>query len=128
MRIETIYYADDGAEFYDEEECRAYEESIKQAFDGVIFFDGCLNKLPPDIARIEGEAFYMYILDEKKAVSLFNWLQEQISFEVPQIEVEVADYLCWDEEKDEWYNMEHEARSLYDRMSKMRNQIFRGDT
>ena len=123
MRIETIYYADDGTEFYDEEECRAYEESINAAFDGVVFFNEDVCRLNAVFEEIESDAMYMFIKDAKKADRLFCWMYEQISFGCPDVELHDGDFLMYDLDSEKWINMGEKARFLMDGMERMRGQL-----
>lgn len=112
MTIEYTYIADDGTEFDNEEECRAYEDSLKVAFDSVVIFDENKNVLSHDWEEIEGRDFYMVIVAAEPARELFDKLGYYISFEKPKFEVHAGDVLAWDLYSEEWYNVHDRIEEL----------------
>lgn len=105
MTIEYTYIADDGTEFDNEEECRAYEDALKVQFDSVVIFDENKNILSHDWEEIEGNDFYIVIVAAEPARELFDKLGDYISFKKPKFEVHAGDVLAWDLYSEEWYNV-----------------------
>lgn len=67
MREETIYIADDGTEFWDEDECQEYEEKqmYEMVCDTLKFYD-ISQKLITDASLSEAlrNSYYIKVLDE----------------------------------------------------------------
>lgn len=108
MRIETTYYAFDDEEFCTEEECLEYENRIKQSFDGAVFFDENAKRLtiaaPDEINDAYAEAFYIKIVDAKKANTLFRYIESYSGFEIDANEYSAGDILAFDADYDKWIN------------------------
>ncbi|MBQ6397391.1 MAG: hypothetical protein IJI06_04485 [Oscillospiraceae bacterium] len=115
MEIRYTYIADDGTEFDNEEECRAYEDALKVSFSSVVIFDENKNILSHDWEEIEGNDFYIVIVDKPEAEKLFDKLSDYISFEKPKFEIHAGDVLAWDLYSEEWFNV-HERIEDYMRL------------
>lgn len=111
MRIEIKYFAFDGTEFDNEQECKDYEEHLLYFFSGVKFFDKNRNLIhEPKIEQIETETMYMFIVDKLRAVNLFHWLEENASFEPVKCEFSTEDIIYWNIEHSRWSNLTVEYR------------------
>lgn len=113
MRTVSVYYAYDGTEFYDPEECKAYEDQaiyhINQWNRCCIFFDSNMDYmiLAPglDIEKAL-DCFYemldkcAYIkINEKIPSDSFNFLTMTLDYYLPDNEVGLYKY---DYDKGEW--------------------------
>lgn len=104
MRVESIYYADDGTEFETEEECIAYENGIKDCIEGIHFYDESLHRVTtPD--NIASYAIYAYIVDIDKAVQALIFISNLYGQNMPKVTFSKGDILKWDEHKDDWFNL-----------------------
>ena len=103
MTIETTYYADDGTEFDNEAECLEYENKLKHALDGVIFFDENMD-LCGDLDTAAREGIIAVIKDVERAKDAFNWIEKEYGYEKACCEFTVGDVLVYDENHDGWYN------------------------
>lgn len=83
MEICKIYISDDGEEFDSEEECLEYENKIN-SFDSVLLFDSKKNLIKNKISEIAYErAFYIYVLDTKRAKTFLEWIHSESGYAVP---------------------------------------------
>ena len=98
MTIEYTYIADDGTEFDNEEECQAYEDSIKHNLEGVVFFNDSKDILT-ELQDIDYYTQFMLIVDPKKAKDLFDWLYDYCGFAKPECDLRKGDVLFYE---DEW--------------------------
>lgn len=105
MRSETTYYAFDDTEFYSEEECLAYEKSVSEQMTAAEFYDGEMNLV--DVQKDgTGDAYYIRIINAKKAPALFRWLNDQFGMEHPEDgDYEDGDLYVYDCDHDEWVNL-----------------------
>lgn len=111
MRVEITYYAFDETEFDTEEECRDYEQNLLSKFKAVSFFDSNRRLLEtPSLQQIESEAVYMLIKSKSGAEDLFEWLQEQISWEPVNCSYSTGDILYFVD--DRWKNLTTDYRVL----------------
>lgn len=120
MTIEYTYVADDGAEFDNEEECRAYEDSIKHNLEGVVFFNDNKDILT-ELQDINYYTQSMLIVNPKQAKDLFDWLYGYCGMEKPTCELHEGDVLFWDDEYGKWVSCKHrieECRSLMKTLEK----------
>ena len=119
MRIEITYYADDGEEFDNEEECREYERDVRERLESVIFFNQFQELMSePTIYEIEEKAYYLTVLDPKMAENLFDWLDDQISFNWGAGEPIVGHfYSC---EENEWVDMTKMVEETTEKLEKLK--------
>ena len=115
MRIETTYYAFDGTEFDDKEECLDYEEHLKGMSSLVAFFDEDKRMIDStSLEMVESNAIYIVILsnDVEKVREYFKWLEEQTSFEAPSIPFERGDVFKWTDDGGFWVDLRTRARRI----------------
>lgn len=105
MRIERTYIAFDETEFSDKEECLTYEKYIRENMKAAIFYDD-----EREVVDVEkegtGNAYYIRIVNAKKAPALFRWLNDQFGMEHPKDDdYEDGDLYVYDCDHDEWVNL-----------------------
>lgn len=114
MRIEIHYFAEDDTEFDTEEECKAYEQSLWDNFDSVVFFDdhfNIMNRERNSISGIADLAWYIEILDGEKAERLFKWLYSFAGMCTDGLTDLVAgDIYAWDNTDSVWYSPKKKLR------------------
>ena len=121
MRKEVTYYADDGTEFYNEEECLLYEREFAESFGSVIFINRQFKELTK-LEDIEDEVAYMYIKDSSEAKALFQHLYQMISFEIPDCVYNDGDCLA---ATDEWFwiNLTKRAEDYTYKISRIKEKL-----
>lgn len=122
MRTVITYIADDETEFDNEEECIAYENGLKTDIDSVIFFDEryrIMHKPSPE--EIEGNAFYMKVLDAAGAERLFDYISTWVSFEFLAGKPIKDHYYRWLEgpQADGWIDFTREIEILQKTMAEL---------
>lgn len=123
MRIETKYFADDDTEFETEEECREYEQFRKDCMESIAIFGDDMGYIEsPTLEQVESYAFYIYIKDVQKAVALFSWLREQISFDAEGITYPLVTgtLYAFDAETGKWYDMDARMKFLAANIERMK--------
>lgn len=111
MRIETIYYADDGTEFDTEEECRQYESAITDGMDSCLFYDGDMKKIEGGFEEIWDHTEYVAILDEEKVKPLFNYLWDMYGFK-PPMGYNTGDIFAWNAHDETWSDLKEEFYTI----------------
>lgn len=105
MRSETTYYAFDDTEFDTAEECLAYEKSVSEQMTAAEFYDDEMNIVDAQKDGT-GDAYYIRIINAKKAPALFRWLNDQFGMEHPEDgDYEDGDLYVYDCDHDEWVNL-----------------------
>ena len=122
MREITIYEANDGTRFENEDDCLEYEEqqkipSYKEALDA---FDwNCryldLSKLTLDFWA--NDATILRIKDPKKAKELFVYIRDMYGYDWPD-NVEAGDIWIYDEV---WRNLSREVEEKQKKLDMIRN-------
>ena len=112
MRIECTYYADDGTEFDTEEECLAYENTIKQIGSAARFFNDKLTREMTTVEEISQYGIFAYILDEKKAEAVFQRIYDLTGSDIPGCRYKAGDVLEWSVEDDRWENLSHRIKKI----------------
>lgn len=105
MRVEITYYADDGTEFGAEEECLAYEASLKADFDSVLLFDDAFNHLDKCCENTFACAWYIKVLDGEKALNLMKWANDHYGVCMDGLpdKLETDEIYAWDDDGFRWY-------------------------
>lgn len=105
MRSETTYYAFDDTEFDTAGECLAYEKSMSEQMTAAEFYDDEMNIVDAQKDGT-GDAYYIRIINAKKAPALFRWLNDQFGMEHPEDgDYEDGDLYVYDCDHDEWVNL-----------------------
>ncbi len=105
MTVEYTYIAFDGTEFFDKDECLAYEKSVHESMNSAIFYDDERNIVD---AKKDGtgDVYYIRIVNAKQASELFHWLNDQFGMEHPEDDdYEDGDLFVYDCDHDEWVNL-----------------------
>ena len=128
MRIETTYYAFDDTEFYDERSCRNYEREFFSSLDSVIMRDEDLKpiKMSEEDVNEAADAYYIFIVDAKKARTLFTHLEDLIGTAQPKCEFEDNDILVYDEAGDwdnSWINLSRRVREDNARLKHIAEEV-----
>lgn len=111
MRIQVTYVADDGEEFYSEEECLEYEKRMNP--DGsLLLFDGDfkLIKYTDPLAAFE-KTEAIYVEDAEKAEKFLDWINDQTGYVIPEMIKAPAVYI-YDDDTRSYYE-------LYDRIHEL---------
>lgn len=105
MRVECTYIAFDETEFFDKEECLAYEKALREEMEAAVFYDDERN-IVDAIHDGTGDAYYIRIINAKKAPALFHWLYDQYGMLHPEDgDYEDGDLFVYDCDHDEWVNI-----------------------
>ena len=114
MREETIYYAMDDTEFWDKDECEAYEKRINDSFSSVIFFDDKMCRIEPVVPEtINAHCWYVAVLDRNGASTLFRWLSGYSGFNAPEYgSYSDGDIFEWRDDAEKWVNIKEEVERL----------------
>lgn len=105
MTEKTIYIACDGEEFDTAEECREYEENIKE-MPGILCFDEKLHYLDPSEIGVEDawkESRTLFIVNDTEAEKTIRFL-DQYGCCSPDA-YKTGDLLQYDPDNDIWVNM-----------------------
>ena len=112
MRKQITYIADDGEEFYSEEDCYAYEHRFDDANEAVIFLDDEFNIIPFRLDEVYEKFMYFVIRNEEKAHDLFLAIHEwERCFEMPG-EYHDGDFIAWDADNYEYVDLRTQRDEL----------------
>lgn len=117
--IEKItYFADDGTEFEDENECRDYERAMKfgSIEKDITFWDEHFRKLSIENSELADDAIYVKI-DTEKAYDWFNnYLREEMYETLDKCvshRPKLTGLYFYDSYGDVWKQLEGEFETLY---------------
>ena len=129
MRKETTYYAFDDTEFFDENECIAYEKHISDLFYSVDIFDSAFKRIGTtevnwfDEHNVLEDAYYVVIKDVEKAKEFLRWASENYGYNLPDDGmVSGFDIIYYDEDDGEWVNLTKRYNELCDKLNKLRKE------
>jgi len=120
MTTEIKYYADDGTEFDNEEDCRFYEDEFSEAMRSVVFLDAGYNILTR-LEDIESKTEYIFIKDATEAKNLFARLYNMISLWMPECPYNDGACLALDYDGD-WFNL---TATAVDYANKIESIVFK---
>lgn len=120
--MEIIYRAEDGKEFFDEDECSLYETSIRlQTQKGLACFDGSMMKMSfKDPIKTVEKAVYVR-LDDWPAVQAYERLSKEACCSSPTRPG------CWyyDDNYDMWVEIEGHIGFLNEEIENFRRRMQR---
>ena len=141
MRVEKAYIAYDGTRFYNEDDCKQYEEQnyYKEFLNN---YGSKIRFYEKDGHFIESEELsefnflnldYIYIEDDVFAEITMQYLENEKDINSPFSTFgEIAGYFYWDHEESEWKNFQREYNNLIKKnktgfsleyLSKMRKEV-----
>lgn len=119
------YIANDGAVFYDEDECMTYERNLAASnLEGIVkFFGEDYNYLGSNVYAFE-EAFYCMLIDPERLPQYLDYLKAE-GYDLPSV-TEPNTVYRWNFQRNRWENMMAIVEDLNDviRMIKEEADIY----
>lgn len=105
MTVETIYIADDGTRFDDENECSIYERSLrlKQVSNDVVVLDNKGQQIELDRLPDEGE--YLFCKTQEAADTIFNEMCYDMTLPWDEYSQVCPGAWYWSCHTDRWYDV-----------------------
>ena len=121
MTVETIYIADDGTKFDDENSCLQYERktALDKIKNSIFLFDDNGNELPLDDKGFE-QCYFVVSKSDKASRIAWELLQDE--YGAPFNECRAG---IWYYDYDEWHSVDGEFLSLQRIIAKLQ-MIFEG--
>ena len=122
MTTKVTYIACDGEEFETAEECLAYEKAMDPSDSLVMLDDDYCIIEGYDPASMYEHAMYLYIVDDKKVVSFFNWIEINTGYIIPEM-YKTGDLLYYDNLSNNYVNLNKEIDHLVEKRNKSMDHI-----